>query len=73
MGPKVEGALGAVFGGSPGAREVIGEIPPEICVQRCTVAPRSRGDAEILLLLPALLRQPVLNDGGGNATRGRSP
>ena len=48
-------------------------LPKSASVQRYTVAPRSRGDAEIKDPQPALLRQPVQNDGGGVAARGRSP
>ena len=48
-------------------------LPRSASVQRCTVAPRSRGDAEIKDPQPAPLRQPVQNDGGGGAARGRSP
>ena len=47
-------------------------LPRSASVQRCTVAPRSRGDAKVLRPLE-LLRLLVLNDGGGDAARSRSP
>ena len=54
-------------------RSLIKFLPRSAGVQRYTVAPRSRGDAEIKEPQPVLLRQPVRNDGGGVAARGRSP
>ena len=48
-------------------------LPRSASVQRYTVAPRSRGDAEIMDPQPAPHRQPALNDGGEVAARGLIP